>query len=101
MSDIGVETVMHFLNALEDAKPLIWNGPMGVFEDTVRSRRDRNRARCRRDRGAIVIVSGGGSVAAVTKAGVADRITHISTGGGATLESGGEDCQGGAAYRDK
>lgn len=87
--DIGVETVQHFANALADARTIIWNGPMGVFEEppfdegTIGVARSVAEAA---DGGATVIVGGGDSVAAVSRAGVADRITHISTGGGATLE---------------
>ena len=103
--DIGVETVMHFSNALKDAKTIIWNGPMGVFEEPPFDQGTIGIARAvaeAADRGAIVIVGGGDSVAAVTKAGVADRITHISTGGGATLEFlAGEELPGVAALSDK
>ena len=87
--DIGIETVNHFANALKDAKTIIWNGPMGVFEEPPFDEGTIGIARAAAeaaDRGAIVIVGGGDSVAAVSRAGVADRITHISTGGGATLE---------------
>src|SRR2546422_4696770 len=87
--DIGVETVAHFTNALKDAKTIIWNGPMGVFEESPFDQGTIAIARAAAgaaDRGATVIVGGGDSVAAVNQAGVADRITHISTGGGATLE---------------
>ncbi len=87
--DIGVETVGHFSAALQDARMIIWNGPMGVFEEPPFDQGTIGIARAvaeAADRGAIVIVGGGDSVAAVTRAGVADRITHISTGGGATLE---------------
>ena len=102
--DIGVETVMHFSNALKDAKTIIWNGPMGVFEEPPFDQGTIGIARAvaeAADRGAIVIVGGGDSVAAVTKAGVADRITHISTGGGATLEFlAGEELPGVAALTD-
>jgi phosphoglycerate kinase len=87
--DIGVETVNHFANALKDAKTIIWNGPMGVFEEPPFNEGTIGIAHAvadAADRGATVIVGGGDSVAAVTQAGVADRITHISTGGGATLE---------------
>jgi phosphoglycerate kinase len=87
--DIGVETVSHFANALHDAKTIIWNGPMGVFEEPPFNEGTIGIARAvaeAADRGAIVIVGGGDSVAAITQAGVADRITHISTRGGATLE---------------
>ena len=87
--DIGIETVNHFANALKDAKTIIWNGPMGVFEEPPFDEGTIGIARAAAeaaDRGAIVIVGGGDSVAAVSRAGVADRITHISTGGGAALE---------------
>jgi len=103
--DIGVETVSHFANALNDAKTIIWNGPMGVFEEPPFDQGTIGVARAvaeAADRGATVIVGGGDSVAAVTKAGVADRITHISTGGGATLEFlAGEELPGVAALTDK
>lgn len=103
--DIGVETVMHFSNALKDAKTIIWNGPMGVFEEPPFDQGTIGIARAvaeAADRGAIVIVGGGDSVAAVTKAGVADRITHISTGGGATLEFlAGEELPGVAALTER
>src|ERR1043166_1482138 len=87
--DIGIETVAHFANALKDAKTIIWNGPMGVFEEPPFDQGTIGIAKAAAeaaDRGATVIVGGGDSVAAVSRAGVADRITHISTGGGATLE---------------
>ncbi|HKP47784.1 MAG TPA: phosphoglycerate kinase [Pyrinomonadaceae bacterium] len=103
--DIGVETVGHFAAALNDAKTIIWNGPMGVFEEPPFDQGTIGIARAvadAADRGATVIVGGGDSVAAVTKAGVADRITHISTGGGATLEFlAGEELPGVAALNDK
>jgi phosphoglycerate kinase len=105
--DIGVETVGHFSRALADARTIIWNGPMGVFEEkelgfdegTIGIARAVAEAA---DRGATVIVGGGDSVAAITQAGVADRITHISTGGGATLEFlAGDELPGVAALNDK
>ncbi|MEP6571025.1 MAG: phosphoglycerate kinase [Acidobacteriota bacterium] len=103
--DIGVETVAHFANALRDARTIIWNGPMGVFEEPPFDRGTIGIAHAvaeAADRGAIVIVGGGDSVAAVTQAGVADRITHISTGGGATLEFlTGKELPGVAALNDK
>jgi len=103
--DIGVETVAHFRNALQDARTIIWNGPMGVFEEPPFDQGTIGIAHAvaeAADRGATVVVGGGDSVAAVTKAGVADRITHISTGGGATLEFlAGEDLPGVAALTDK
>jgi phosphoglycerate kinase len=103
--DIGVETVGFFSNALRDAKTIIWNGPMGVFEEPPFNQGTIGIAHAvadAADRGAIVIVGGGDSVAAVTEAGVADRITHISTGGGATLEFlAGRELPGVVALTDK
>ncbi len=103
--DIGIETVAHFANALRDARTIIWNGPMGVFEEPPFDQGTIGIARAvaeAADRGAVVIVGGGDSVAAVTKAGVADRITHISTGGGATLEFlSGKELPGVTALSDK
>jgi phosphoglycerate kinase len=103
--DIGVETVALFSEALKDAKTIIWNGPMGVFEEPPFDQGTIGIAHAvaeAADRGAIVIVGGGDSVAAITRAGVADRITHISTGGGATLEFlAGDELPGVAALNDK
>jgi phosphoglycerate kinase len=103
--DIGVETVGHFSAALQDARMIIWNGPMGVFEEPPFDQGTIGVARVVADaaeRGATVIVGGGDSVSAVTRAGVADRITHISTGGGATLEFlAGETLPGVEALTDK
>ena len=100
--DIGAETVAHFANALRDAKTIIWNGPMGVFEEPPFDQGTIGIAHAvadAADRGATVIVGGGDSVAAVTQA---ERITHISTGGGATLEFlAGEELPGVAALNDK
>lgn len=103
--DIGIECMALFANALKDAKTIIWNGPMGVFEEPPFDQGTISIAMAvaeAADRGAIVIVGGGDSVAAVTQAGVADRITHISTGGGATLEFlAGKELPGVAALNDK
>jgi phosphoglycerate kinase len=105
--DIGTETIAHFARALADAKTVIWNGPMGIFEEkelgfdqgTVGIA---HAVAAAAQRGATVIVGGGDSVAAVTQAGVADQITHISTGGGATLEFlAGDELPGVAALNDK
>jgi phosphoglycerate kinase len=87
--DIGAETVALFAREVADAKTVIWNGPMGVFEEKGFEEGTVGVARAVAEaagRGATVIVGGGDSVSAVTQAGVADKITHISTGGGATLE---------------
>jgi phosphoglycerate kinase len=103
--DIGVETVAIFSKALEGAKTIIWNGPMGVFEEKPFDQGTIGIAKAvaeAADRGATVIVGGGDSVSAITQAGVADRITHISTGGGATLEFlAGDELPGVAALNDK
>lgn len=103
--DIGVETIAHFTDALRDARTIIWNGPMGVFEEPPFNEGTMGIAEAvaeAADRDAVVIVGGGDSVAAVTQAGVADRITHISTGGGATLEFlAGKELPGVMALADK
>lgn len=103
--DIGAETVDHFKAAIQGARTVIWNGPMGLFEekpfDTGTVAIALAVAEVA-DQGATVIVGGGDSVAAVIEAGVADRITHISTGGGATLEFlAGDELPGVAALSDK
>lgn len=102
--DIGAETAGHFAHALRDARTIIWNGPMGVFEEKPFDEGTLAIAKAvaeAADRGATVIVGGGDSVAAITRAGVADRITHISTGGGATLEFlAGEELPGVTALND-
>ena len=103
--DIGAETVALFSDALKGAKTVIWNGPMGVFEEKGFEEGTVGIARAvaeAADAGATVIVGGGDSVAAITQAGVADRITHISTGGGATLEFlAGDELPGVSALNDK
>jgi phosphoglycerate kinase len=84
--DIGPETVRAFSEEIKGAKTIIWNGPMGVFEMEPFSQGTFGIARAVANSSAFSIVGGGDSVAAVNKAGVADRISHISTGGGASLE---------------
>lgn len=85
--DIGPETVQLFNDEISRARTIVWNGPMGVFELDQFAPGTMKIAQAVADNaGAISIVGGGDSVAAVHKAGVADRITHISTGGGASLE---------------
>ena len=84
--DIGPETVRVFSEEIKSAKTIVWNGPMGVFEMEPFSRGTFAIAKAVADSSAFSIVGGGDSVAAVNQAGVAKRIDHISTGGGASLE---------------
>lgn len=103
--DIGPETVETFKAALEGAKTIVWNGPMGMFEEkpfdegTVAIAKAVAEAT---EKGAVSIVGGGDSVSAVNEAGLASNISHISTGGGATLEFlAGDELPGTAALDDK
>ncbi len=84
--DIGPETVKAFSKEIQSAKTIVWNGPMGVFEMEPFSQGTFAIAKAIANSSAFSIVGGGDSVAAVNQAGVADRIGHISTGGGASLE---------------
>jgi phosphoglycerate kinase len=84
--DIGPATVAAYREALKDAKTVVWNGPMGVFEIDAFAKGTMAVAQAVADVNGTTIVGGGDSIAAVHKAGVTDRITHISTGGGASLE---------------
>ena len=84
--DIGPDTIKIFCDAVKGAGTVVWNGPMGVFEFDNFAAGTRAMAQALADSGAVTIVGGGDSAAAVEQMGFADRITHISTGGGASLE---------------
>ena len=84
--DIGPVTITAYAASLADARTVVWNGPMGVFEIDAFARGTIAMAKAVAEVNGTTIVGGGDSIAAVTKAGVTDRITHISTGGGASLE---------------
>jgi len=99
--DIGPKTVAAYANALADAKTVVWNGPMGVFEIDAFARGTMGVAQAVAQVKGTTIVGGGDSIAAIKKSGVSERITHISTGGGASLEFlGGQTLPGVAALPD-
>ena len=84
--DIGPKTVELFCGAVKDAGTIVWNGPMGVFEFPAFAVGTKAMAKALAESGAVTIIGGGDSAAAAEQLGFADRITHISTGGGASLE---------------
>ena len=100
--DIGPRTIEAYGAAIRDAKTVVWNGPMGVFEIDSFAAGTNAIARAVANVIGTTIIGGGDSIAAVKKAGIAERITHISTGGGASLEFlGGRVLPGVAALTDK
>jgi len=84
--DIGPETVASFAKVIKAAKTVVWNGPMGVFEIPEFANGTFGVAKAIAESGAVSIIGGGESVAAIQQSGLAGKITHISTGGGASLE---------------
>jgi phosphoglycerate kinase len=100
--DIGPESAEVFRQYIETAGTIVWNGPMGVFEMENFAKGTEKVAQAVAKCSGITIVGGGDSVAAVEKMGVADQLTHISTGGGASLEFlEGKVLPGVAALKDK
>jgi phosphoglycerate kinase len=101
--DIGPRTIETFANILASAKTVVWNGPLGVFEMPNFAQGTLEIARRLASlSGVTSIIGGGDSAAAVEQAGVADKITHISTGGGASLEFlEGKELPGVTALRNK
>ena len=100
--DIGEKTIALYSDALKSAKTVVWNGPMGVFEMPNFAKGTNAIAKVLADIDATTIIGGGDSVAAVNKAGLGDKMSHISTGGGASLEFlEGKDLPGIVAINDK
>ncbi|MEN3038299.1 MAG: phosphoglycerate kinase [Candidatus Kryptonium sp.] len=103
--DIGPETIKAFYEVIKEAKTVVWNGPMGVFEFDNFAKGTFEIAKFLAEitqKGAVTIVGGGDSASAIAKAGLSDKVSHVSTGGGASLEFlEGKVLPGIAAIRDK
>jgi len=102
MLDIGPKSLQAFKTGLSTAKLIVWNGPMGVFEMPKFAEGTFAIAKLLAESGAMTVIGGGDSASAVKKAGVASKMTHVSTGGGASLEFlEGKILPGVAALMDK
>ena len=100
--DIGTETAKLYADAVKSAKTVVWNGPMGVFENPTLAAGTIAVAKALAETDATTIIGGGDSAAAVNQLGFGDKMTHISTGGGASLEFlEGKELPGVAAANDK
>ena len=100
--DIGPKTIELFANAVKTAKTVVWNGPMGVFENPILSKGTKAVAQAMADTDATTIIGGGDSAAAANQMGFHDKMSHISTGGGASLEFlEGKELPGVAAANDR
>ena len=100
--DIGPKSAELFANAVKSAKTVVWNGPMGVFENPVLAKGTIAVAKALAETEATTIIGGGDSAAAVNILGFGDKMTHISTGGGASLEFlEGKELPGVAAANNK
>jgi 3-phosphoglycerate kinase len=102
MLDVGPKTISLYQSALDGARLIVWNGPVGVFEMPKFAEGTFALARMLAESKAITVIGGGDSASAVKKAGVAKQMTHVSTGGGASLEFlEGKELPGVAALMNK